>query len=149
MKPFHLMLLSIALIAVLDCQRPGAETGSSTESVQLPDSLRLAYGVRTTVSGSSVAVTFDSVVQDSRCSTDVVCVWAGELVVNVRIEQTGSASPAGMIEPHRFSTLNGRVQEAFGYRFELIAERPVKRSTETVPPKSYWIALRVTPRVDD
>jgi hypothetical protein len=144
----HLMKLQSLLSAALFCAacRSPATTiqGGSSQNVQVADSLQLDYGKHVLVSGTTLAVTFDSLVQDSRCPTDVQCVWAGDLVVNVVVEQTAAASPMGMADTIRLSTATGRSQVTYGHRFDLIAERPPHRSTETIPPEQYWIALRIT-----
>jgi len=140
-----LVLVASATLLCLACHSPATPplAGTHTQNVQLADSLQLAFGKQVVVPGSSLAVTFNSLVQDSRCAPDVVCVWAGELVVDVIVEQQAAASPMGLADTLRFSSLNARSQVAFGYRFDLIAERPTHRSDEAIPPDAYWIAVRV------
>jgi hypothetical protein len=149
MKAHSVLLLAATLAGAVCCNRTVTATGTNgTQSLQSADSLHLAYGVQTSVPGTSLASTFSQLVQDSRCRADVVCVWAGELKVDVRVEQLAAASPTGLADTLHFSTVDGRTQVAFGYRFELIAARPTPRSNETSPPDSYWIALRVTAATD-
>jgi hypothetical protein len=108
-----------------------------------PDSVHLAWGVRTLVQGTTLALTLEKIVSDSRCAEDVVCVWAGELRVQVRAENVAAAGPLPMTQALEFSTMNQRVQQALGYRFELINERP-RGGGDPPSAASYWIALRIT-----
>jgi hypothetical protein len=54
----------------------------------------LALGESVMVEGSGVTLTFEDVPSDSRCPTDVVCVWAGN--AQVRVVVAGAA--AGAVE---------------------------------------------------
>ena len=149
MKAHSALLLAATLAGAICCNRTVTAAGTSgRQSLQSADSLQLAYGVQTPVPGTSLAVAFTQLVQDSRCHVDVQCVWAGELKVDVRVDQLAAASSAGLADTLHFSTVNGPTQTAFGYRFELIAASPTPRSGETPPAESYWIALRLTPVTD-
>jgi hypothetical protein len=145
MKLAWICLLSI-MAASAGCHSSGAPEHSTGPRAVSADSLELAYQKPTSVPGTSLTATFTSVEQDSRCGTDVQCVWEGQLVVDVRVEE--GTSHTGQVRTLQFSTHQGRVQSAFGYRFELLAERPPHRSGETIPPGSYWLVVRATPMSD-
>ena len=46
----------------------------------------LAPGQTATVSGTSVRLTFERVSEDSRCPTDVTCIWEGDAVVVLKVK---------------------------------------------------------------
>ena len=50
----------------------------------------------TPVEGDGLTVTFTDVVGDSRCPTEVVCVWAGE--VTIALELAGAGQAASRVE---------------------------------------------------
>lgn len=136
-------LLAIAMLVSV-VAASGSCGGATVTGPASPDSVHLAYGVRTLVKDVPLAFTFEKIVSDSRCPTDVVCVWAGELRVQVRAENLAAAGPQPMTQLLEFSTFNQRVQEAFGHRVELINARP-RGSGDPPSAASYWIAVRVTP----
>jgi hypothetical protein len=136
----------VSVAALASVVTAGGSCGTAAVTVPTPaspDSVHLTYGTRATVKGTTLAFTFGKIVSDSRCAEDVVCVWAGELRVQVRAENLAAAGPQPMTQLLEFSTNNQRVQQAFGHQVELIAERPRGRG-QPPPAESYWVALRVT-----
>jgi hypothetical protein len=142
------VIATLALAALSAVVSASASCGRATVTGPAsPDSVHLALGARTLVRDIPLALTFDRVASDSRCPQDVVCVWAGDLRVQVRAESLAAAGPQPMTQLLEYSTASARVQSAFSYRLELIAER--ERGGGDPPPASaYWIALRVTPLPD-
>ena len=75
------------LLALLVLTLAGCDAGPDTQTpsqLQQRGDLRLELG-ETAVS-DSLTITFESVVSDSRCPADVVCVWAGEARVRLTVE---------------------------------------------------------------
>jgi hypothetical protein len=60
-----------------------------------PDELRavLAIGASAKVPGADVTVTFEEVVEDSRCPTGADCIWEGDAAVKIRLN-IPNASPS-------------------------------------------------------
>lgn len=57
-------------------------------SVQSPTiGIKLALGK--SIQLDNVAITFEKVLEDSRCPEDVQCVWAGQLKIQLKIEEKG------------------------------------------------------------
>ena len=52
----------------------------------------LALGKSATVPGTDVQVSFEQVVEDSRCPTGTTCIWAGDASVRVRFSAPNAAS---------------------------------------------------------
>ena len=78
-----------------------------------------------------------SVVEDSRCPADVVCVWAGRLIILAEVEWPGSEiwrGPLTLGEPYAHGS------EAV----TLIAAHPNKLSTTPVKPANYRFTFAVT-----
>lgn len=77
-----------------------------------------------------------SAIQDSRCASDVVCVWEGEAVVKVEV-----ASPfSGTLE---LSTFDNQIDTLNNYSFELIQVSPYPISTEVIDLEDYEITLKI------
>ena len=75
-------------------------------------------------------------IQDSRCASDVVCVWEGEAVVKIDVE-----SPfTGTLE---LSTFDNQVDTLNNYSFELVDVSPYPISTEVIDLEDYDITLKI------
>lgn len=75
-------------------------------------------------------------INDSRCPSDVVCIWQGEAVVKIKVE-----SPlAGTLE---LSTFHNPGDTLGTYIFQLVEVTPYPVSTETIELNEYNIKLKV------
>lgn len=77
-----------------------------------------------------------SVIQESRCPSDVVCVWQGQAVVKIVVK-----SPVpGTIE---LSTYDNLIDTLGSYSFELVDVSPYPVSTEVIKPEDYHVKLKI------
>lgn len=76
-------------------------------------------------------------INDSRCPSDVVCVWQGEAVVKISIESPLS----GSLE---LSTFNNLTDTIGPYSFELIDVAPYPVSTKTIRLEEYKVTLKIS-----
>ena len=75
-------------------------------------------------------------INDSRCPSDVICIWEGKADVKIEIE---SPQKGNLI----LSTYNNHI-DTFGiYTFELIEVSPYPVSTETIELKDYNVTLLI------
>ena len=76
-------------------------------------------------------------INDSRCPSDVVCVWAGKADVKIEIEapQKGSLT---------LSTYDNRIDTFGVYVFQLIDVSPYPISTKNIELKDYDVKLKIT-----
>ena len=82
-----------------------------------------------------------SVINDSRCPSDVVCIWQGEAVVNITVK----SPQAGTIE---LSTYDNLIDTVGSYSFELVSVSPYPISTKTIKPEDYKVALKIEKLTD-
>lgn len=109
--------------------------------VPLDEPFVLRIGQSAEVSGTDLRLRFDEVREDSRCPTDVVCVWGG----NARLTLTVDAD--GEVDAHELNTaLDPRSATADGFVIAVEALQPETRTTRTIDPDDYIATLRVTPR---
>lgn len=119
---------------------PSATPASDDAGLNTPFTLN--YKQTRGISGENLALTFDALVQDSRCPSDVQCIRAGDVTVTVKAQQgndnptsldltlgAGDAKAIGKVGPYTVTFQN--VQPA------------TKISTQTTPPESYVITLLV------
>ena len=57
----------------------------------------LPVGKTATINGNGTSITFRQVREDSRCPTDVTCVWAGDAKIDVTISRNGSIDETGIL----------------------------------------------------
>lgn len=142
------MLLALALWSCGSKARVGdpsgsrPNTGSTTaNSVSTDQEFELSAGQSALVGSEPLKVTFLSVAGDSRCPTDVQCVWEGDAVV--RVSLSISRQEPTTYELH---TNNGFATQAThgAYRVRLAAVAPAPRSGATIEPSAYVITLIVT-----
>jgi hypothetical protein len=87
--------------------RPEAQRASDDASVVVTsDTLRITLGTQASADGGKIAVSFLERVNDSRCAANVVCVWAGDAEVRLRVragEATVVTPLHTTLEPMRVS----------------------------------------------
>jgi hypothetical protein len=123
-------LLSLILISLISCdQEP------------VPDSF--SFGVQNEFkingdyhsSDNSLNFTITEI-NDSRCPSDVVCIWAGKVDVKIKVE-----SPvAGTIT---LSTYDNPVDTVGNYSFKIIDVSPYPISTKTIKLEDYVVLLSI------
>jgi hypothetical protein len=85
------------------------------------------------------SIEFLSVPADSRCPSDVTCVWAGDAAIRLRI---GHPSFSGDTTLH--TTTTPRATTIGGVRIEVVGLRPTPVSNLPIDPKAYRVTLRLT-----
>jgi hypothetical protein len=133
-----LCAVSLALTA---CASSGTPTAPIVYSqAQAADSVRIQVGQTIAVGG--IRVHFNAVESDSRCPSDVVCVWAGDAIADFVVEQNCDCrSPAYDLKLH--TTLQPRSAVAYGSRVELLSVLPYPNSGSPIKPKDYSAWLRI------
>jgi hypothetical protein len=119
-----------------------AACSSSTKNteVALDQEIQAQIGSQVSVSSSALRVLLISVTEDSRCPTQVVCVWAG----NARV-QFAAIEGSGMPVPFELNTtLTPQSADVLGYRITLLALTPAKTQPEDqIPNSQYRARLRI------
>jgi hypothetical protein len=77
-------LLAVPLTAAAQTD-PVVVAQADAREVAPGSSFRLALGSTVRIRGTDLHVTFDRVVEDSRCPVNVLCVWAGEVTLELGI----------------------------------------------------------------
>lgn len=76
----HLFILALMILpALISCQKNTELTGDAR--LYLNDTLELATRKSAVNEENKISVTIDSVLNDSRCPADALCVWAGNAAV--------------------------------------------------------------------
>lgn len=120
----------LASLALAGC---GAE-GSQAQAVDAGTEFTLAQGATASVKAADVKLRFVSVIEDSRCPRDTTCVWAGEVRVQLEIQEPSRAeSPV--------EVLLGSSSIVGAYRVTLVRVEPEPVSTSRISPQDYRVTL--------
>ena len=135
------MLLLLVLAACRGTSSPGAEAVDQQQAVTaLDDTVRLSLGESARVIPAGLVISFDSVLQDSRCPRDVQCVWAGSARVRLTIAQEAGAGARHELE----SGQEPRAVTIGGVTVTLLPDVQPVPVTGDEGRRRYRIALRVT-----
>ena len=125
MRAFTLALLA----ATIACRAQNGVSAAQQEqqrTAQAGDTVSLAIGDRVSFPQTGAAVRFDSVLADSRCPKDVVCVWAGS--VRARLSISDSSRVARTVDLE--SGTEPRSTTVGAYEIRLLPEiAPIKGDT--------------------
>jgi hypothetical protein len=115
-------------------------TAVDTSIVAKPgETFSLSVGGTATVEGSSTKLTFTSVKEDSRCPTDVQCIWAGDAKIELTVSKEGAEDVKILsVTPPNNETSVGDLR----IRFTGLA--PVPRQADRDKPREYVAQLVVT-----
>lgn len=135
----RLTAIALSLAAVAACRAAVAPGGTPDASQVTNDTLVLVPGQEVRV-GEIFRVAFLEVSSDSRCPSDVLCVWAGDAAVEI-----GLTVGTGPTHPFTLNTLSyppASVDYA-GYRVTLVDLTPYPISTRRIEPEEYRAYLLV------
>ncbi len=124
---------------VLGLLNAAAGCGTTEPSpVPVGQTFEVAVG-QTQPVGDELRITFQGVSEDSRCPSDVNCVWEGDAVLEVSV-RSSSGTVGGQL--HTSGSRGGPLRVG---RFEIQVRdlRPVPVSTRTIDPKDYVATLVV------
>ena len=115
-------------------------TGVSCEFAECPELNATSATIRTTMgqgmTGLNVSITPHAVVDDSRCPSDVQCIWSGTVYARVTIQTPMSTSE---------ETLElGKSIQKDGFTITFTELTPGPKSGETIPDSSYRFVFTVS-----
>lgn len=136
--------VTVAVVALAACTTPNnAITASGTAAsdvVNVDRDFDLKPGQTARVDGTGLTVSFVGVPEDSRCPTDVVCVWAGNGAVSLSITDDTGAKSTVVLN----TTLTPRSVRNSGYEISLSGLKPAPKQASPIPLADYVATLRVT-----
>lgn len=141
-----IVVTTLSMWVALGCvstSQPGTGTTVPPVATQVPmgQDFTLSTGQSGRVSGTPITMTFDSVEQDSRCPSDVNCVWAGDASLRLTLQSTAGSS----LQVSLHTNVDPRTADYAGYRIRVMGLDPIPRSGSTVPAANYVVTLQVSP----
>lgn len=139
-------LVALILVSAIGCaHRSACDTSGPCVNpapvvIELGQDFDLAPAQLATLKGTIVTVSFSQVAADSRCPTDVTCVWAGDAAAQLRVDLSDAELWSGELH----TTLTPRAAAAGSYELTLLGVSPSPRSGSTIKPTDYRVRLRLT-----
>ncbi len=120
------------------CLFSGAGFAQESSPPKLGEEFELAVHQTAQITAEKISVTFQQVLEDSRCPIDVTCIWAGLARVSLRVAVSGHKRELSLsTSPPENSTVFGN------YTFWLIKVRPVPRASQNMDSSAYFVTVRV------
>jgi hypothetical protein len=108
--------------------------GDSTE-------LTLSVGDDVAVPGTWIRLALVSVVSDSRCPEDAVCVWAGDVEAEIGIAV--GTGPTTLFRIHLNPVSDSDTVTFGGYAIRLVGVTPSARTDRVIAPEDYRLRFRI------
>ncbi len=96
--------------------------------------LVLKVGQRRVLGG--LTLTLNSVTNDSRCAVDVVCIWAGNVTVNVTLNSGNKIETINL-------TSDGEAIEFADYRIIILEVNPENKAGKPISPDEYRVTFQI------
>jgi hypothetical protein len=112
-RSLYFLILLCVVLAASSCSR------LDDVQVVLNEELCLSIGQHASVTGEDLAFSFEEVTEDSRCPSDVTCVWAGRVSCVVKLTHAGSSDRMTLTEPGLTSEYTTEVYEEYKLAFHV------------------------------
>lgn len=126
------------ILFVAACASGGVES-PTTPAVN--EEFTLRPGQAAEVNGTAVRITFDKVTDDSRCPTDVTCIWEGDATVHLKVK-TQADEVTAQVHTNEGGERSRKVA-AGDFVVTLLRLEPAPRSTQPIEAGAYRVTLRV------
>lgn len=141
-------LLLVVLFSASGCELLSfnARSGGDEKVVSLANPVEVGYGDTVEIEETGLRLRFYEV-EESRCPTDVTCVWEGEAKVFLEAERGGQEISVKLTIPGRVnaSTGNGPEAEVLGHRVKLVKLTPHPEQGRDTRKQHYNATLEVAP----
>lgn len=136
MKKEILKKLSVILISIIVF---GCQTSNNEDLSSLNDPVVINIDTCFDNADKEMRVCLESVTDDSRCPTGVVCVWEGDAVANLTIKTKNEINSFQLHTNNRFQ--NETVLQ--GYRIKLLSVSPYPSANSQIDQKDYSTEISV------
>ena len=142
-----LIIISLVLLTLfaLGCFETNTPIDDSV-SVKLGEQFYIKVGQTESINSENIKIKLLEVTNDSRCASDVVCIWAGEVkaVLNVSINNKDMGDTTLTLGA---GNDDQSIENIGGYSIKVLAVNPYPVSTHKIEQSEYIVTLIVT--IDD
>jgi hypothetical protein len=138
MKNFLFSLVLIATLSVA-CNK----SDQDDKVVQLNEPFTLVVNQTAELATDGMKITLLEITEDSRCPSTVVCIWAGRVVAEFKVEKDGETVIKSLTDnPENDPTLSSEFT-AFGHLVKLDEVTPYPETTNAIPQKDYVVKIEI------
>jgi hypothetical protein len=137
-----LVVVATSIACMAPSQPLPAGGVSPTIQVQTGSEFDIVVNQQAVVGGTPLRIRFNGVSNDSRCASDVQCVWAGNAIAQLSLTSTGNPDSKAALN----TTLDPKFADSAGYRVTLVGLKPYPRSGSPISAGDYVATLRVERR---
>jgi hypothetical protein len=134
MKYHHALVPLLLAVSLVACKSGGA---AASRAASLDQEIQLAPKEQAVFDPHGLTVEFVRVIEDSRCPTDMTCVWAGEVKV-----QLSTRIDAAEAEQHEIKA--GQDATVGELRLFVVKVEPERISTREISADEYRVTLKVS-----
>ncbi|MEO3758504.1 hypothetical protein ABGB19_09510 [Mycobacterium sp. B14F4] len=124
-------LAAVVVLALVSCQGGHPARANGIEAA-LGQPFTLAGGQQATIIGAPLRLRFTQVLEDSRCPTEVECVWTGQARVAVEVERGQGRPTTVEFNTNPAPGQNRQAVRSDGYLIALQALDPYPRTPDDV-----------------
>lgn len=137
-----LVLVCLMAFTCAEVFAANPHVSGALDVVRLGREFKLKAGQQVTVKGTKLRIRFIAVENDSRCPTDVTCVWAGNAAVQLQLG-IGRVSKTVTLNTSKGPSFVGET-EYRGYKVKLVELSPYPRSNRKIGRRDYTATLLVS-----
>jgi hypothetical protein len=126
------LLFAAGAVALLGCRDP------MDDGLKQLGQFALRLSESATTDSDPVTVTFYQIVEDSRCPTDVECVWQGDATAVITVQANGEFTDTLHLNVEPREVTHG------DYTIRFVDLKPAPVSTEEIDPSDYVATFRVS-----
>lgn len=151
MQKMSFLIIIAIIISIFGCGE-SETTPNPTDDEDNPAEIRLEekFSLKidqvVTVNPVNIKVKFLKVTEDSRCPSDVVCIWAGQVSVLLNVNNNGN--DIGDVKLTLGQNKDDTVRDVGGYYLKLIEVKPYPISTKKIEQSEYIITLIISKSKD-
>ncbi len=131
-----LSMITILILPLAACGKTPAEVNAN-----LGQEFSLSIGQTAIIKGQDLQITFEDVIEDSRCPANVTCIWAGRASSIIKIVQASSQYRMVLTEPGLTDEYTTATYEEYQLSFHL---RPYPVAGQTIRRDEYRLQLIVS-----
>lgn len=142
-RPRFIFLTCLMVLSCWNAAEANPPTRVSAQAPRLGREFTLRARQQITLPREGLRIKFVSVNEDSRCPTDVQCVWAGNAAVRLDVSIRGKGSKTLTLNTNnRSPSVDENLYRS--YKLKLVDLRPYPRSNRKIAPGDYVVTLLVS-----
>lgn len=122
--------LAFLLVVVMAILMTGCAGTTGQVKAQLGEEFSLSLGQTAVMRGENLEITFEEVLEDSRCPKGGICVWAGRVRCLVQITINSSSEKIELTEPVKSDQYTKEIYKSYKFAFHVIPYPDINKQIE-------------------